>query len=663
MHPMNRYALLSGLSMILLYIGLSWYWHETPYLSMLSNVLQSLAAFYGAVLLLNAYRQTKSKYWVYYFIGACCDLSAQLYWTLLLIIFREEPGTFGFSEIVWMIQYVFYIMALHNQNQVNNKKLALRFTIDVLLFTTVTATMYWRYFIEPMMSAHLVSNEEVLFDLFCSSANAVILFGLLVLYIYERVSIVPRATLLLMVGFLLKSCGNTSALYLRMDENWSEALGWLPDLCWFAGLMFLGFSALCSNRKAKAVRSNGSSGHYVFRRYVPLIIVCILMIAFLLSSQPLSVTLFGLMVAFVLLLMRLLVGIRDYESADEALQESTHNYHNLVDNALVGVFIEQDGRLVYVNPYCEQLFGYGPGEMAGQPLSAFVSIAEQPKIQAEFAELGVHGVTPRLCFECRRKDQSALYVDLQATTTLYQGKTAISGTLLDITERKLSEQLLIRSEKLSVVGQLAAGVAHEIRNPLTALKGFTQLLYKDANANRHYYEIMLAELERINYIVGEFMVLSKPHQWQQLGTHDLQGVLEGILPIIESQAIIHSVAIQVKWDSNVTSVRCDANQIKQVFLNLLKNSIEAMPDGGSIVVRFENASKEQVAVSIEDTGVGIPEEILSRLGEPFFSTKDTGTGLGLMICYKIIQAHGGSLQISSKPDKGTVVRIGLPVEH
>jgi signal transduction histidine kinase len=236
-------------------------------------------------------------------------------------------------------------------------------------------------------------------------------------------------------------------------------------------------------------------------------------------------------------------------------------------------------------------------------------------------------------------------------------------TLLDITERQTSEQLLIRSEKLSVVGQLAAGVAHEIRNPLTALKGFTQLLYQTSNSpNQRYYEIMLAELERINYIVGEFMLLSKPHQWQQLSSHDLRKVLDFIIPIIESQAIIHNVELQVEPGPELPPVRCDANQIKQVFVNLMKNSIEAMPQGGKITIRFDLDVKDQVIVTIEDTGSGIPEEILKRLGEPFFSTKESGTGLGLMVCYKIIQSHGGALTIGNRPDNGTIVRISMPAE-
>jgi two-component system sporulation sensor kinase A len=587
---MNRFAMYFGFLIVLVYIGLNWYWYETPHLFWKSiNILQSLAAIYASVTLLNAYRKIKSIYWFYYFLGVLCYMIAQLYWTFFLIIFGEEPSTFGFPEILWMIQYFFYFLALYNQNKAINKRPALRFMLDGLLLLTVSATVYWLYLIEPMLTNE-VTNGEVLFNLFCSSANAVVLFGLLILYIYERVSIAKSTTLLLMIAFFMKSCGNTTALILNRNADWYEVLSWVPELCWFAGLMFLGFSALVSNKVTHSYRQTNSSSHYILRRYVPLIIVFMLSMTTFWSVYPLSVTFFGVIIAFVLLLLRLLLGIRDYESADKALQESLNNYRNLVENSLIGVFIEQDGRLVYVNSYCEKLFGYEPDEMIGKPMSEYLSIAEQQSLQEEFEKISIHGFTPRLSFECIKRDLSVLYVEIQAVATLYQGRKAISGTLLDITERKLSEQLLIRSEKLSVVGQLAAGVAHEIRNPLTALKGFTQLLYQNSDANHKYYEIMLTELERINYIVGEFMVLSKPFHLQRPSPHDLQEILSGIIPIIESQAIMYNISIQVEWGSNLPSVWCDANQIKQVFINLLKNSIEAMPNGGNINIRFESAA-------------------------------------------------------------------------
>lgn len=664
MVSMNRYAALIGFSIFLTYLGLSWFWREAPDLNMLSvNILQSVAALYAAVMMLLVYRQTKLIYWLYYFFGTLCYFLAQIYWTCYYIRYMNEPDAIGLPEILWMIQYAFYIMALYNHNKTNIKLPAVRFILDILLFFTVSATLYWRHFIEPLVREELISSEEVWFNLFCSSANAVILFGLFVLFIYERISMGARAFLCIFLGFLLKSSGNTAALYLYNNPSWVESIGFLPDLCWFAGLMMLGFSAVAYNRKEQGDRSLqalSARGYYFFRRKIPLVIIGLMLLAFLLCTEQISATMIGLGVSFNLLIFRLFVGIHDYKMADEALQESVHNYRNLVENSLVGVFIEQDGRVVYVNRYCEELFGYEPGEMIGKPMAYYAAERERHRFQDELAKLDGRGFTPRLCFECRRKDQSVIYTDLQAATTIYQGRKAISGTLLDISESKRSEQMLIRSEKLSVVGQLAAGVAHEIRNPLTALKGFTQLLYEKSDQNKQYYDIMLTELERINYIVGEFMVLSKPNHWLKLYAHDLQDILKGIIPIIDSQAILHNISIHIENNANLPQVRCDQNQIKQVFLNILKNAIEAMPSGGNIWIQFEPGAQDQVTVTITDEGSGIPGHILNRIGEPFFSTKETGTGLGLMVCNKIIQTHGGSLVISNNSDQGTVVRIGLP---
>jgi two-component system sporulation sensor kinase A len=146
-----------------------------------------------------------------------------------------------------------------------------------------------------------------------------------------------------------------------------------------------------------------------------------------------------------------------------------------------------------------------------------------------------------------------------------------------------------------------------------------------------------------------------------LKEQDIHRILTSIIPILDSQAILHNVIIRIESEQNLPHVRCDENQIKQVLVNLMKNAIEAMPGGGTVTIRYENdASKRELIVYIEDEGMGIPADLLERLGEPFLTTKDKGTGLGLMVCYKIIEAHEGMMSISSKHGQGTVVKIVLP---
>jgi len=242
----------------------------------------------------------------------------------------------------------------------------------------------------------------------------------------------------------------------------------------------------------------------------------------------------------------------------------------------------------------------------------------------------------------------------------YNGKSVTLSVLRDLTERKQAEELLIRSEKLSVIGRLAAGVAHEIRNPLTSLRGFTQLLRRELDLDRYYYiDTMLSELDRINYIVNDFMSLSKP-QLVAYRNLDIAETLRSVLLFLESEAVLHNITIHWAANGELPPVRCDEHRMKQVFLNVLKNAIDAMPNGGGIYLSAE-ASDGDLLVRIRDEGAGMPKELIDRLGDPFFTTKSDGTGLGLMICHRIMEAHHGSLRFASEPGVGTTVDIRLPI--
>lgn len=229
----------------------------------------------------------------------------------------------------------------------------------------------------------------------------------------------------------------------------------------------------------------------------------------------------------------------------------------------------------------------------------------------------------------------------------------------DITQMKEAEDRLQKAEKLSVVGGLAASVAHEIRNPLTSLKGFVQLMNKNDSVNKMYYEIMENELDRINEIVGELLVLAKPQNICFTKTN-VSKLMCNVISLLESQANMYGVNIVFQSDAGMKEIDCEPNQLKQVFINIIKNSIEAGSKTISISL-FEEG--ESARIMIEDDGEGMEEERLKRLGEPFYSVKEKGTGLGLTVSYRIIQSHGGTITYSSKVGEGTKVVIDLPVKR
>lgn len=216
-----------------------------------------------------------------------------------------------------------------------------------------------------------------------------------------------------------------------------------------------------------------------------------------------------------------------------------------------------------------------------------------------------------------------------------------------------------QAEKLAVIGKMAATIAHEIRNPLTSLKGFTQLQREKYPEDAAYYNIMVQEIERMNAIVSELMVLGKPKQ-RQYALHDIKDILSYVISIVEQPASQYGITITTAFAKKLPSIQCDEKQMKQVFLNIIKNAIESMPGGGNIIVEA-NVVHEQIVVSVTDEGCGISKEKIDKIGAAFYTTKENGTGLGLMVTYKILEEHHGEMEFESEPGVGTKVNIKLPV--
>ncbi len=229
----------------------------------------------------------------------------------------------------------------------------------------------------------------------------------------------------------------------------------------------------------------------------------------------------------------------------------------------------------------------------------------------------------------------------------------------DITERKKTEELLNKSDTLAAIGQLAAGVAHEVRNPLTVIKGFIQLFQINKEDQEKYFDLMLSEIERIEAILQEFLSIAKT---DEISTEkkNIYQIFKNVVSLMNTKVIMTNIQVELYTNSKDIIIECSENQLKQVFINILQNSIEAMPDGGEISIHIKEIGKDGIIISVIDKGIGIPEERIKRLGEPFYSTKEKGTGIGLMLSYKIIESHQGNISIMSEVGVGTTVTIYLP---
>ncbi|PES90215.1 two-component sensor histidine kinase [Bacillus cereus] len=215
------------------------------------------------------------------------------------------------------------------------------------------------------------------------------------------------------------------------------------------------------------------------------------------------------------------------------------------------------------------------------------------------------------------------------------------------------------TENLAVIGTMSTTIAHEIRNPLTALKGFTQMQKERNPADTMSYDIMLQEIERVNGFVSELMLLGKPkpmnYEWC-----NIREILLYVVQLMESYAAQYKVKLHLQVDGNLPDINGDDKQLKQVLLNIIKNGIESMPEGGDIHICVFKKAGDKLCISVEDQGFGIENEKIEKIGKAFYTTKENGTGLGLMIIYKIIKEHQGSITIQSSMGVGTKVEIYLP---
>jgi two-component system sensor histidine kinase HydH len=263
---------------------------------------------------------------------------------------------------------------------------------------------------------------------------------------------------------------------------------------------------------------------------------------------------------------------------------------------------------------------------------------------------------------------------------------AFSGVMLliqDLTQVKSLEEELRRSERMAVLGKMAAGVAHELRNPLSSIKGLALLLrsrFQDpapsvapmpvalspslerstlgTSNDKETADILVQEVERLNRSIGELLDYARPQKLIKEDVHP-QEVVQKAIALIRMDAESAGVRVEVRADEKLPLIQVDQDKLNQVFLNLFLNAIQAMVHGGTLDIRVRAAGKK-VLFTIKDTGCGVSSEDLPRIFDPYFTTKPEGTGLGLAMSLKIVEEHGGAITVESEPDRGTTVVVSFP---
>ncbi|WP_456274416.1 ATP-binding protein [Bacillus sp. AK031] len=344
------------------------------------------------------------------------------------------------------------------------------------------------------------------------------------------------------------------------------------------------------------------------------------------------------------------------------LMQKKH-YQTLIDNSIDTVALVTDNVFQYINKAGLKLFGAKhEDEIIGKSVLEFIDSADHNDVLRRTINVIGNPDSPPVIKErlFYRLDGTKRFVESVVMPFDIDNKPSVQVILRDITEQKQHHEHNVKTEKLLTAGQLSAGIAHEIRNPLTSIKGFMQLLEgKIPEENQRYVEIMREEIDKIERITGEMLSLSKPQAIIK-NSHNLVTLLEEVITLLEPQATLKNVEIKSNVAYNDLRINSDKQQLKQVFINLIKNAIESMEDGGVVTVGMKQRGKD-IEVAIKDSGCGIPPHLITQINEPFFTTKGTGTGLGLTICHTILKEYNGELSVESKEKEGTIFTVSLPI--
>ncbi|MHA0856427.1 ATP-binding protein [Paenibacillus sp. CMAA1364] len=345
----------------------------------------------------------------------------------------------------------------------------------------------------------------------------------------------------------------------------------------------------------------------------------------------------------------------------EMMLRHENNQLNILNQALLGnqlygiVITDSSGNILEINEKCIKILDLNTSERSELMNSSVTRISAIGKYFRLMFDEQTACTGIELCLQVQ-DSQHHYILDVIPVFDDTQTLIRVVGSLQDITEMKKTEEMLRNIEKLIFAGELAVSIAHEIRNPLATVKGLLELSRTDAI---HHYDLIMSELNRMDLITRDFMILGKP-QATQFNQDYCHTIIQEVLRTFHIQAELNQISIEYDMIQD-KKVHCDRNQLKQVFLNILSNAKDALPQGGIIQIALEVQGAFQ-RVRISDNGVGMSDDVLKKVGEPFYTTKEDGNGLGMTIVHKILASHGGHLNLTSDVGLGTTIDIYIPIE-
>jgi two-component system sensor histidine kinase HydH len=358
----------------------------------------------------------------------------------------------------------------------------------------------------------------------------------------------------------------------------------------------------------------------------------------------------------------LLFMVQSYRSTRASLSRIKAFSDNVVENVPIGLLaLDHEGKIAAFNRGAENILQLSARQAIGQASDRIIPAGlldeiNHAKNQSEVIEKEI---------ECKLSTGKIVPLEIGASRLEDEDGVFLGNVLLfkDLTEVQALRKEVARSQRLASVGRLAAGVAHEIRNPLSSIKGFATYFkqrYPDRPQDQQTADIMIQEVDRLNRVVGQLLEFARPVPVKPKPV-PLQVLLDDSIKLISDRAAEKNISIRTQNSALTDEVQIDPDRLNQVLLNLYLNAIDSMESGGDLKVEISSDGKDRnVVIKVSDTGKGINRENLGKIFEPYFTTKSTGTGLGLAIAYNIIEAMGGKITVESEKEAGTTFTVALP---
>ncbi len=356
--------------------------------------------------------------------------------------------------------------------------------------------------------------------------------------------------------------------------------------------------------------------------------------------------------------------VSEYRHLILRLQRSEKRFKATLDTATDAIIsVDQNQRIILFNNAAQRIFGYDVDEAIGRDLNVLIpsGYGDHHSYMKRFLqrrESDIIGKT--LSFEGLRKNGEKFPIELSLSILELEREMTFTAIIRDVTEQQRFKGRMLQSERLAAVGQAVAHVAHEIRNPLMIIGGFSNQIRSKLDDERDLYKIdmVLEEVLRLERLIANLGDFTKEYKLLKRPA-DINSVIRDVIKIMTGVYSPEKYSFRKMLSGEIDEIHCDPDKLKQVFINILSNGIEAMQDGGMISISTEKIPNG-VEIRINDEGIGIPEVELQHIFEPFYTTRERGSGLGLSISYKLIEAHNGDIWALSSPGKGTTFIIQLP---